>query len=285
MDKAAEFTVHRPRMLAAAYHVLGSRADAEDVVQDAWHRFDEVDPATVRDAGALLTVIVSRLALNAARDRARRRETYVGPWLPEPITDATPEWAVLQRDGLGQALDVVLASLTPEQATAFVLREVLDVDYAQIAEILECAEPTARQHVSRGRRRAREAFGSPREALNARGAHALEALGAAVLGGDVEAVAALLSPDSVLFADGGGLVRSAVRPITGRDAVARFLLGIASKGSADMQVLPAMINGGPGVVVVELGAVTTTLAVRTEGDAIAEVYIVRNPEKLAAVAV
>lgn len=285
MDLTEEFVALRSSLLATAYHIVGSRMDAEDVVQSAWEKWSQLDPETVRDPRALLTVIVSRLALNAARAQARRRESYVGPWLPEPVTDLTPEWTVLQRDGLGHALDTLLATLTPEQATAFVLRELLDLDYAEIAAIIECSPAAARQHVSRGRRRAQAAFASPKEELNARGERALSALVTAVTGGDVASVATLLAADSVLFADGGGKARSALRPVHGAEAIARFLLGVAQKAAPEMRVESATINGGPGVIVVESGIVTLTVTLRILADTITELYLVRNPDKLARIVI
>lgn len=282
MDHGAVFAEHRPAMLAAAFHVTGSREEAEDVVQDAWEAWSRVDIATVQAPRAFLSVMVSRRALNAVRAQRRRRETYLGPWLPDPVADdGTPEWSVLHRDGLGQALDFVLSTLTPEQATAYVLRKVLDVDYASIADVLETSTSAARQLVSRAQRAVTGALGTTASDQNARDARALASLADAVLSGDVDRIAALLAPDAVLYSDGGGKASAARVPVLGADHITRFLLGIAAKASDDAVFVPTSVNGGPGVVVREHGAVTTTFTLRSGPRGVFGLYFVRNPDKLA----
>lgn len=279
MSALDTFLEHRPTMLAAAFRITGSRADAEDVVQESWERWERVDAATVDAPRAYLSVMASRLALNALRTQRRRRETYVGPWLPDVVVDdGSPDWAVLHADGLGQALDVVLAALSPEQATAYVLRKVLDVDYPGIADALGTSEANARQLVSRAQRAVTRALeGDPTE-RRARDAAALTALAAAVATEDVARVVALLAPGSSLHADGGGLATAALRPIVGPEKVARMLLGLASRPG--LTIVPTIVNGGVGALVLEHGVLTTVVTVRTGALGIDELYFLRNPQRL-----
>lgn len=278
---AEVFVEHRPTMLAAAYRVTGSRHDAEDVVQEAWLSWSRVDVETVREPRSFLAVMVSRLALNAVRSRARRREDYVGPWLPEPvIDDGSPEWSVLHDDGLGLALDFVLSTMTPEQAAAFVLRKVLDVDYPAIAEALETSPAAARQLVSRAHRAVSSAIGDALPDQVERDSRALAALADAVTTGDVARVAALLAPDAVLYSDGGGKAHAALHPVVGPEKIARFLLGLASLPGLSMS--PTRINGSAGIVFAEAGRVTTAATLRANDSGVVGLYFVRNPDKLEA---
>ena len=281
MDRAAVFTTHRPTMLAAAYRITGSRADAEDVVQDAWLTWHGVDVDAVRNPRSFLAVMASRLALNALRSRRRRREEYVGPWLPAPVVDdGSPEWTVLHDDGLGHALDFVLSTLSPEQAAAYVLRKVLDVDYPAIADVLESSPAAARQLVSRAQRAVSDALGDSLPDQVDRDSRALAALAEAVTTGDVARVAELLAPDAVLYSDGGGKAYAALRPIVGPEKIARFLVGLASQ--PDVALSPARINGSAGVVIAQSGAVTTAATLRATAHGIVGLYFVRNPDKLGA---
>lgn len=275
---ADQFVQYRPAMLAAAYHITGSRVDAEDVVQECWLRCADLDATRIGAPGRYLAVTASRLALNLQRSRRRRRESYVGPWLPEPVVaDGDPDWALLQREGLGLALDVVLSTLSPEQATAFVLREVLQLDYAAVAEAVDRSVPAARQLVSRARR---AVAGRPVPA-RARDAEAVAALAAAILREDAAAVVALLAPDAALTSDAGGRVSAARRPVQGAEQVARFLVGLASRHAATLEA--AVVNGAPGALVFEDGALTTVVGLRRGEDGIASLFLVRNPDKLARV--
>ena len=282
MSHADVFAQHRPRMLAAAFHITGSREDAEDVVQEAWLAWSRVDPTTVRAPGSYLGVTASRLALNAVRAQRRRRESYLGPWLPEPVVDdGSPEWTVLHDDGLGQALDFVLSTLTPEQASAYVLRKVLDVGYDEIADALEVSPAAARQLVSRAQRTITAQLGEFGEGQRTRDAAALEQLGRAVAAGDVDTVTALLSPGATLHSDGGGKRSAALRPIIGPDRVARTILGLAQR--PDVQYTPVLVNGSAGLLVHEAGELTTTITLHVDAEGIRALYFVRNPDKLAAV--
>lgn len=270
-------------MLAAAFHITGSRFDAEDVVQDAWEKWARVELDSVRTPRVFLSVMVSRLALNAVRTQRRRRESYLGPWVPDPIIDnGAPEWAALHREGLGQALDFVLSTLTPEQATAYVLRKVLEIDYDSIAEVLDTSPAAARQLVSRAQRAVTGAIGEADSEQSERDAQALASLAAAVLSEDVDQIAALLTADSTLYSDGGGKAKAALRPVVGPEKIARFLLGIASQ--ADMVPTPATINGSAGVVFSQRGEIVATVTLRAAEGGVSALYFVRNPDKLAALA-
>lgn len=274
------FTSLRPSLLAAAFHITGSRADAEDVVQDAWVKWARVDLDGIEAPRAFLSVMVSRLALNTVRAQRRRRETYVGPWLPDPVVDdGSAEWAVLHAEGLGQALDIVLSALTPEQATAYVLRKVLDVDYTDIAAVLERSPAAARQLVSRAQRAIGNIVDGTPDERRARDQRALSALAAAVSTGDLDHVVALLAPTSTLYSDGGGHANAALRPVHGPERIARFLLGLAQR--EDSRLEPAVINGGAGALAISDGIVTTTLTLRVNSDGgVESLYFVRNPHKL-----
>ncbi|UKD51800.1 hypothetical protein L3Q65_28175 [Amycolatopsis sp. FU40] len=279
MDHGDVFTAHRPTMLAAAFHITGSRYDAEDVVQDAWETWSRVDLETVRTPHAFLSVMVSRLALNAVRAQRRRRENYPGPWLPDPVVEGdSPEWEVLHRDGLGQALDFVLSTLTPEQAAAYVLRKVLDVDYASVAEVLETTPAAARQLVSRAQRAVTSAIGDSLPDQGNRDAEALATLAEAVRSGEIGRVAALIAPDAVLYSDGGGKAMAARKPLFGRDRIAQFLIGISTM--EEVTIVPAIINGGPGAVFLQDGKATTTVTVRAGESGVSTLCFVRNPDKL-----
>ena len=279
MSALETYLEHRPAMLAAAFRITGSRADAEDVVQETWERWEQVDGEAIVSPRAYLSVMASRLALNALRTQRRRRESDVGPWLPEVVVDdGSAEWALVQQDGLGQALDVVLAALSPEQATAYVLRKVLDLSYAEIAEVLETSQAAARQTLSRAQRAVQAALDGDAQARRTRDAAALAALAQAVMAGDVSAVVALLAPGSTLHADGGGLVSAALRPVLGSDKVARLLLGLATR--PDLTVEPVTVSGGAGFLILEAGVLTTVMTARTGPDGIQELYMLRNPERL-----
>lgn len=279
MSALDTYLEHRPAMLAAAFRITGSRTDAEDVVQETWERWERVDATRVESPRAYLSVMASRLALNVLRTQRRRRETYVGPWLPDVVVDDhAPEWQVLHQEGLGQALDVVLAALSPEQATAYVLRKVLDLGYAEIADVLDTTQPAARQVVSRAQRAVTSALAGDASDRRARDERALRELVTAVATEDVGAVVTLLAPDSRLFTDGGGLVTAALRPIVGSEKVARMLLGLAARPA--LQLVPTTVNGGAGVLVLEAGVLTTVVTLRTGESGIEELYLFRNPERL-----
>jgi len=276
------FEAERPRLTGLAYRMLGSRAEAEDVVQDAWLRWHKTDRATIRVPAAWLTTAVTRLAIDRLRAAKSRRESYIGPWLPEPLVEAADAGPPLD-DGLGEismALLVVLERLTPAERAAFLLHDVFDYDYGEIAAALKRAEPACRQLVSRARKHVRaerprfDADRGERERL-------LGAFVGAVQAGDLDALVALLADDATLISDGGGKATAALNPIEGATNVARFLLGVVGKAPADVQFRPVRVNGEPGMAAYIGGALQSVLTVAGDGARVIAVHIVVNPDKLA----
>ncbi|MGD9529078.1 sigma-70 family RNA polymerase sigma factor [Pseudonocardia sp.] len=284
---ALAFEDNRTHLLAVAYRLTGSWADAEDAVQEAWLRLHRAgERAGIRDLRAWLTVAVGRLCLDRLRSAPVRRERHVGPWLPEPVvTDLDdgdgPAAAVVRDEGVRMAALVVLERLTPDQRVAFVLHDAFDVPFAEIAGLLGCSPAAARQHASRARRIVADADPPPRAAL-ADQQKILAEFAAAIAGGDLEAVVRLLHPDAVLIGDGGGVESTARRPIVGPDRIARFLLGLQRKyGDTAGDGRPVLVNGDLGLVVPATAATArrvVTLSVRD--GLVAAVYDVVDPGKL-----
>ena len=277
-------------MFSIAYRILGSAADAEDAVQDAWFKWSADDRSQVSDPKAYLARIVSNLSMERLRSTRRQRETYVGPWLPEPIlTEADAADDVATAESVSMAMLVVLETLSPIERAVFVLKEVFDFSYAEIAEAVERSESAVRQ----AGHRAREHVPARRprfEADRTKKREATERFFAATTGGDINALMDLLAPEVTLWTDGGGKVRQAMRPIIGAANVARWLAGTfndptrASK-SADMTAELVEINGGPGIVMSGAGRIIATITVDLDADGrIATVHNVANPDKLRAIA-
>ena len=294
---AVEFQRHRAHLLGVAYRLTGSLSDAEDAVQEAWLRLARLsggDRAAIREPRGWLTTVVSRLSLDRLRSAVAVRERYVGTWLPEPLLTridgpSDPLDDVVRDEGVRMAALVVLERLTPEQRVAFVLHDTLAVPFAEIADVLGCPVTTARQHASRARRAVAEADPPPRVGLDEQHV-VLEAFLAALATGDVRAVTALLHPAAVVLGDGGGRERTARRPVTGADKIARFLLGLQQRyGAARLAAAatPVLVNGDLGLLFPAfpadgahppLGRRVSCFAVR--GGRIAAVYDVVNPDKL-----
>jgi RNA polymerase sigma-70 factor (ECF subfamily) len=284
------FSEHRKLLFAIAYRLLGSVADAEDVIQDAWFKWSAADRIQVSDPKAYLARIVSNLAVDRLRSTRRQRETYVGPWLPEPIlteSDASEEVAVAE--SVSVAMLVVLETLSPLERAVFVLKEVFDFSYAEIADAVDRSESAVRQaaHRARNHIQARR----PRfETDRTKKREVTERFFAATTGGDINELMALLAPDVTLWTDGGGKVRQAMRPIVGVDKVVRWLAGAASRPYegveiSDMSAEVAEINGAPGVVLSGGGRVIATLTVDVDADGrIVTIHNVANPDKLHAIA-
>jgi RNA polymerase sigma-70 factor, ECF subfamily len=271
------FVAHRNLLFTVAYEMLGSAADAEDVLQETWLRWAEVDHAEVRDARAYLVRITTRLSLNLLRTVQRQREAYVGPWLPEPLL-TTPDVAedVELADSVSVAMLHVLETLTPSERAVFVLREVFDVPYDDIAAALDKSAAAVRQiaHRARSHVEARQ----PRIDVSMRERDAaVDAFLLAAQSGDLDALMDVLSPDVVLVTDGGGKKRAALRPILGRDKVVRFLGAVADP---DATASLGEVNGGPALVVTIRGEVDTILTFLVEAGLVTGLYAVRNPEKL-----
>lgn len=281
---AATFESQRQRLLGVAYRMLGSIAEAEDAVQDAYLRWHEVDQTTVRNAQAFLTRMVSRICLDRLKSARVRRETYVGPWLPEPILDAeqlavetTNEYAT----DLSVGLMLALERLSPLERAAFLLHDIFDVDFAEIAELIGRNEAACRQLAARARGHVRAA--RPRFTMPADGGESLvAAFNTAMQSGDLSALAKTLAEDAVLHSDGGGKRAAALNPIYGRDKIVRFLDGVAHKfPEPTFEIRMTRINGLPGLIFRFEDGAMQTMAFEIENDAIINIYVMRNPEKLA----
>lgn len=274
------FLAHRNLLFTIAYEMLGSAADAEDVLQETWLRWAGVDLDSVGNQRAYLVKITTRQALNRLRTLGRRKESYVGPWLPEPLL-TTPDVAedVELADSVSMAMMLVLETLTPIERAVFVLREVFDLAYDEIAEAVDKSPAAVRQIAHRAR--SHVAARRPREIVSpAETRDALEAFQRAVETGDLQRLLDLLAPDVVLLGDGGGLKQAVPRPIVGADKVARLLAAGMGRIAAAASLQPAQVNGYPALIVRLDGALDTVLAVRVDDGLITGLYAVRNPEKL-----
>jgi RNA polymerase sigma-70 factor (ECF subfamily) len=271
------FERHRSYLHGVAYRMLGSVSDAEDVLQEAFLRWSTVDASVVQEPRAFLTRITTRLCLDQLKSARHRRESYVGTWLPDPI--AAPAATELAED-LSMALLMTLERLSPLERAAFLLHDVFDLDYPNVAETLERSEPACRRLVARARehvRQERPRFTTTREAS----ARVMGAFAAAVKNGDLDALAQLLAEDAVFYADSGGKRLAARLPIFGRDKILRFISGIAKKHGlppAD-SFEPTLLNGLPGFLLHSADGLEG-LAFAIDGDHIAAIYGFRNPDKL-----
>ncbi|MFG1932917.1 RNA polymerase sigma-70 factor [Mycobacterium sp. NPDC048908] len=283
------FADHRTLLFSIAYRILGSAADAEDVVQDAWFKWSANDRSRVSDPKAYLARIISNLSMERLRSTRHQRETYVGPWLPEPIlTQADASDNVATAESVSMAMLVVLETLSPLERAVFVLKEVFDFSYAEIGDAVERSESAVRQAAHRAREHIRAR--RPRfETDRAKKRQATERFFAAITGGDINSLMELLAPEVTLWTDGGGKVRQAIRPISGIDNVARWIAGASQRPYegveiSDMAAEVVDINGGPGILLTGAGRVIATLTVDLDADGrIATVHNVANPDKLQAV--
>ncbi|MFB6984892.1 RNA polymerase sigma-70 factor [Streptomyces sp. NPDC056304] len=275
-DFATEaFVAHRNLLFTVAYEMLGSAADAEDILQETWLRWAEVDHATVREPRAFLVRITTRQALSRLRTLRRRKESYVGPWLPEPLLTA-PDVAedIELADSVSIAMLLVLETLAPTERAVFVLRDVFDLGYDEIAQAVDKTPAAVRQIAHRAR--AHVTARRPREVVSpAQTRSALVAFRQAVETGDLQRLLDMIAPDVVLLTDGGGVVRAALEPVVGAEAVADVLSRLTSA-----TLRPAQVNGHPALILRTGGQIDTVLAVRLEGGLISGLYAVRNPEKL-----
>ncbi|XVQ15704.1 RNA polymerase sigma-70 factor [Spirillospora sp. CA-255316] len=282
LDPATEaFVTHRNLLFTVAYEMLGSAADAEDVLQETWLRWAGVDLATVRDQRAYLVRVTTRQALTRLRTLGRRKESYVGPWLPEPLLTA-PDVAedVELADSVSMAMLLVLETLTPIERAVFVLREVFDLGYDEIAEAVDKTPAAVRQVAHRARTHV--AARRPRDAASPTATRAaLQAFQQAVETGDLQSLLDVLAPDVVALNDGGGVKQAVPRPIVGADKVARLYAAGLNRVGAQISVEPVQINGGPALIVRLDGEIDGVLAVRVEGGYVTGLYYVRNPDKLA----
>jgi RNA polymerase sigma-70 factor (ECF subfamily) len=272
------FAPHRSLLFTVAYEMLGSASDAEDVVQETWLRWADVDHAAVRDPRAYLVRIVTRQALNRLRTLARRREEYVGQWLPEPLVTGPDVAADIElAESLSIAMLTVLETLAPTERAVFVLREVFETPYDEIAEAVGKSPAAVRQIAHR----ARDHVAARRPRMPVTTTEQQEVVDrflAAIRHGDLQGFLDVLAPDVVAVADGGGLVAAAPRPITGAERVARLL--IAAARGADIEVKPIWLNGSPGVRV-DIGGQVAALSLSVENGRVTRIYAIANPHKLA----
>lgn len=280
---AAAFEAERARLTRLAYRMLGERGAAEDVVQETWLRWAKTDTTTINNPAAWLTRAASRLAIDALRKAKARREDYIGPWLPEPevapFADEDGEDDRAERVSLGFLH--VLERLTPDERAAFILHDAFDCGYDEIAVALNKTEVACRKLVSRARERVRS--GRPRfETDRAQQQRVLTTFLAAAQTCDTAAMKALLTSDAVVYSDGGGKVRAALRPLVGPDDAVHVLSSVARKyAGVTAQVRPISVNGQYGLAVELEGALSTIYTADIEDGRIARLFILRNPDKLA----
>jgi RNA polymerase sigma-70 factor (ECF subfamily) len=282
----SEFEAVRGRLFGIAYRMLGSRAEAEDLVQDTYLRWHEADRNEVRSAKAWLVTTATRLAIDRLRRLKTEREAYVGQWLPEPLVGyaGAPDRDAEIDAEISIAFLVLLERLAPEERAAFLLHEVFDVGYSEIASILGRSEPSCRQIVHRARqrvRRPRKRF-APTERAKA---HLLEKFAAAVKAKDERGLLALFAADATWTADGGGKTAAAPHPIAGAERIVKLVLGLREKYWHDQRTLDVTtVNGEPALRVQDAGRLTSVIAIDTDGDRIVAAYVIVNPDKLAAAA-
>lgn len=274
------FAEHRAYLLSLGYRMLGSMADAEDLVQETYLRWQQASPAEIRSPRAFLTTVLTRLALNYLDSARVRREQYIGPWLPEPIVTAEPHDSAELSESLTMAFLVLLESLSPLERVTFLLHEVFDYSHAEVASITGSTEAACRQAF----RRAKAAIAERRPRFQPQ-PHAAEQLTQSFLHamqqGSVEGLLALLHPEVITYSDGGGRVRAAINPIYGPDRTARFLAGIANKDTNRFLTrIPSEVNGQPAIIALLDGKPRGVLVLDIEDGRIRNVYIVVNPEKL-----
>jgi len=285
-EHAERFTHLRPLLFTIVYEILGSATESDDVLQDSYLRWAEVDLSTVRDTKSYLAQLVTRQALNALRAGARRREDYVGPWLPEPLLldEADPEADVVLAESVSMAMLVVLETLSPDERAVFVLHEVFAFDYDEIGSAVGKSAAAARQIAHRARehvRARRKRF----EPVDPQQSEQITAqFLAAAASGDVDALIGMLAPDVKWTADGGGRVSAARKPVIGAAKVARAIVGLMQRGLPslpDVRIELVTCNSGPALLVYSGDRLDIVIAVDVVDGKIANFYAIRNPEKLA----
>ena len=283
-----DLDAQRRRLFGLAYRMIGEVAEAEDAVQDALARWAAADQESIREPGAWLTTVTTRICIDRLTSARRRRETYVGPWLPEPVLtgDASgpdPAEVAATADSMTLAFLVVLESLSPDERAVFLLHDVFGHPHAEIARMLDRSPDSVRQLARRARLHLEDR--RPRYQSDARRRHDVaEAFVSACEGGGLSDVLALLSPDVTLVSDGGGKASAARRPVVGPDRVARFLLGLYRQVGSDAVGRLVDVNGEPGLVGYSDGEVVVVFVLHVEDDRVAGIQAVRNPDKLARLA-
>ena len=281
------FEVHRPALARLAYRMLGSLADVDDVLQEAYLRWTRVNRESVQSPRAYLFSIVTRLCIDQRQAVDVRKQTYIGPWLPEPVVargDNSAPDRIETAESVSMAFLLVLESLSPVERAAYLLRRVFDYDYDEIARILEKSEPSCRQLVSRAERRVFER--RPRfEPDPADAERLIDAFLQACATGELGGLVQLLAADAVLYSDGGGKVAAALAPIRGAAKIARFFLGIMKKAPPGLEVRKVRVNGQPGLMALIDGQIYLVLTLDIDDGRIANCFVVRNPDKLGRVSI
>jgi RNA polymerase sigma-70 factor (ECF subfamily) len=281
MDNETSFQQIRPQLFSLAYRMLGTRADAEDIVQDAYLRWRSASVEEVRSPKSYLTTVVARLSLDSLKSARRKRETYVGEWLPEPLVEPPGTTAVEMAESLSLAFLHVLEALSPDERVAFLLREVFDADYSEIAATLATSESNCRQLIARARKHIRAR--RPRFQVDRdRQKGVLRQFLAACRTGDPSQLLPLLSADVVLHSDGGGKVPATINPIYGADKVSRFFRGLVKKGvGLDLSVKLVEVNANPGALLMQGENPNTVVSIQLDTSSkIRQIFLVTNPDKL-----
>jgi RNA polymerase sigma-70 factor (TIGR02957 family) len=280
LDEAvADFESVRPRLFGIAYRMLSSAAEAEDIVQETWLRWQGYDRASVRNPAAFLATTTTRLAITAAQTARARHERYVGPWLPEPVdTSADPQLGAERGAALEFAVLMLLEKLPATERAAYVLREAFDYPYQQIAEILECSEVAARQHVSRARKHLAAERRAPVDAAEQK--RLLNAFLAAAQEGNMAVLEQLLAADAVSYSDGGGVARASRIPVVGGSRVAKYVRAFADRFWVDVEITPVTMNGQASALLTRDGAAVAVVTVAASEQGIDQVLWIMNPAKL-----
>lgn len=284
-DKARTFEAHRPKLLALAYRMLGSRTDAEDVLHDAWLRWHSAGATEVRSSEAWLKTAVTRLAIDRLRKAKIERERYFGPWLPEPLSDVdldSPDLALERDEDVSIAFLTMLETLSPEERAVFVLHDILDDDYADIAETIGKSQAACRQMIHR----ARERLTSKRRRFivdDATRKRMLEKFIAAASRGDREELVTLFAADAVMTSDGGGKAIAVTRPLAGAERISRLWYAVARRSGIDgvrTERRIIRVNGEPGIATFFQGRLHSVATIETDGERILALYSIANPDKL-----
>jgi RNA polymerase sigma-70 factor, ECF subfamily len=277
------FNSHRPLLFGIAYRMLGRASEAEDLVQETWLRWQKQDAATVRAPKAWLVSTITRLCIDQLRSARQQRVDYYGVWLPEPLVDESvrrPDEMAALADSLSMAFMLMLEELGPIERAAFLLREVFDYEYAEIAAIVGKSEANCRQIVRRAKESLAPARSAPSAVPNEQAKKVVQRFLDAVATGEVGDLMALLTEDATLYTDGGGRVASAGRPIRTADHISRFFVGIRRRLTSSVSMRPAEVNGQAGALVFIDGRLDRAIACDLDGERIRAIYLVRNPEKL-----
>jgi RNA polymerase sigma-70 factor (ECF subfamily) len=282
-DGLLAFTEARPRLFGVAYRMLGSAAEAEDIVQDVWLRWQATDRSVVENPPAFLATTTTRMCINFSQSAHSRRETYVGPWLPEPVdTSSDPALGAERGEALGLAILLLLEKLSPTERAAYVLREAFDYSHREIADILQVEEANARQLVSRARKHIADERRTSASSEEQR--RLLEAFISAAQKGDLAALEDLFAEDVVSYSDGGGIVRTAARvPVSGRERVAKFIAAFASHFWTGMTLTWVQTNGQASVLMSRDGVPVALATIDASAEGIDQIMWIMRPSKLAAI--